>query len=615
MDRAASASRHKVFHKLFDLPFTEELVADYSCALSKTILLHGRMYVSHSYLCFMSNIFKKTVEKIPLHDITHVEKATIALIIPNSIRVHCKNPTRKLFFASFMTRDAAFERISKLVSAGRTRHYKQHLSLSVNDAAEVKRRERLNSNPSAASRSPSRGRDSVGGHITQSTPLSTSSSSSSSSAKLYRRTRMGSEVSRGPASVSGRRERSNSKVVYSPQKSNDRRNSVVARSESMDFGDHVPQISKQLRGLDSTESTGLTLLCQEHFAGLSLFQFWCLFMADNSPCSLGDFHAERKNRDVLVTKWKRWKNHTGGGTLGAADLSFMDCDIVREFSCVMPLSGPIGPDATRLHKVQKLRRVASGAREGPLVVESCTVTPDVPFGDSFQVNVKWEISPLPPSSGSDQSAGIQCRVYAQIEYTKQSWSLGLLSGTINSRGIADTKLFFEAWCQRALAFAASEPEELAAVQALEEQWMTPVEQESAQEDTDADQGDEQKQAQTHKQTRGGGSRASGDPSASASSSSASMDCSTQESQGERPPPHRSPGSSSSGKGSQSQRAMLVAAVVCVLAWLLGGSVTYTVSKSTVLTVVLVGGYAAWNISVHMKRLRQRISALEKMQQQ
>lgn len=32
--------------------------ADYSCALQKDILVHGRLYASQNYLCFYANIFR-----------------------------------------------------------------------------------------------------------------------------------------------------------------------------------------------------------------------------------------------------------------------------------------------------------------------------------------------------------------------------------------------------------------------------------------------------------------------------------------------------------------------------------------------------------------------------
>ena len=34
------------------------LFSDYSCALQKDILVHGRIYITQSYICFYANIFR-----------------------------------------------------------------------------------------------------------------------------------------------------------------------------------------------------------------------------------------------------------------------------------------------------------------------------------------------------------------------------------------------------------------------------------------------------------------------------------------------------------------------------------------------------------------------------
>jgi hypothetical protein len=31
--------------------------SDFSCAYLKSVLLHGRMYISHNFVCFYSNVF------------------------------------------------------------------------------------------------------------------------------------------------------------------------------------------------------------------------------------------------------------------------------------------------------------------------------------------------------------------------------------------------------------------------------------------------------------------------------------------------------------------------------------------------------------------------------
>ncbi|XP_067143413.1 protein Aster-B-like isoform X4 [Centruroides vittatus] len=52
-------SRSDDFKRLFkDLPENERLIVDYSCAMQKDILMHGRLYVSENYICFYANIFR-----------------------------------------------------------------------------------------------------------------------------------------------------------------------------------------------------------------------------------------------------------------------------------------------------------------------------------------------------------------------------------------------------------------------------------------------------------------------------------------------------------------------------------------------------------------------------
>jgi hypothetical protein len=51
-------SRCEEFKRTFKGLADEKLVVDYSCALQKDILVHGRLYVTKNYLCFYANIFK-----------------------------------------------------------------------------------------------------------------------------------------------------------------------------------------------------------------------------------------------------------------------------------------------------------------------------------------------------------------------------------------------------------------------------------------------------------------------------------------------------------------------------------------------------------------------------
>ena len=57
------------------LPANEMLIGDYSCALQKDILVHGRIYITTNYLCFYANIFRwETAVSIPWKEVKNIMK-------------------------------------------------------------------------------------------------------------------------------------------------------------------------------------------------------------------------------------------------------------------------------------------------------------------------------------------------------------------------------------------------------------------------------------------------------------------------------------------------------------------------------------------------------------
>ncbi|XP_020623293.1 GRAM domain-containing protein 1B-like isoform X2 [Orbicella faveolata] len=96
------------FKRLFkELPESEQLIVDYSCALQRDILVHGRLYISQNWLCFYANIFGwETFVTIQCTEISSIRKEKTALVIPNAVQV-CTE-TEKYFFASFISRDTAY---------------------------------------------------------------------------------------------------------------------------------------------------------------------------------------------------------------------------------------------------------------------------------------------------------------------------------------------------------------------------------------------------------------------------------------------------------------------------------------------------------------------------
>ncbi|KAH9549684.1 hypothetical protein CY35_10G032200 [Sphagnum magellanicum] len=68
---------------IFNLPLNEVVKHSYSCALERSFLYHGRMYVSPLHICFHSNIFGKQLKVIlPYEDIEEMKRSQHAVINP-----------------------------------------------------------------------------------------------------------------------------------------------------------------------------------------------------------------------------------------------------------------------------------------------------------------------------------------------------------------------------------------------------------------------------------------------------------------------------------------------------------------------------------------------------
>ncbi|KAH7857755.1 hypothetical protein Vadar_019815 [Vaccinium darrowii] len=68
---------------IFDLPLDEVAEHSYSCALERSFLYHGRMFVSAWHICFHSNVFSKQMKVIiPLGDIDEIRRSQHAFINP-----------------------------------------------------------------------------------------------------------------------------------------------------------------------------------------------------------------------------------------------------------------------------------------------------------------------------------------------------------------------------------------------------------------------------------------------------------------------------------------------------------------------------------------------------
>ncbi|KAI0110121.1 hypothetical protein F4814DRAFT_425871 [Daldinia grandis] len=114
----ASKKRNRDFHVLFkSVPDDDYLIEDYSCALQREILAHGRLYVSESHLCFSSNIFGwVTTLVISFDEIVSVEKRSTALVFRNGLMISTLHA--KHVFASFTSRDSTYDLIVNIWKLG-----------------------------------------------------------------------------------------------------------------------------------------------------------------------------------------------------------------------------------------------------------------------------------------------------------------------------------------------------------------------------------------------------------------------------------------------------------------------------------------------------------------
>eukprot|EP00794_Sanderia_malayensis_P010967 gene10967-12129_t len=111
---ASFKSKCVLFKRIFkDLPLEESLIIDYSCALQRDILVHGRVYLSQNWMCFYANIFGwETTVTINWHEITAITKEKTARVIPNAIRL--STSSEKCFFTSFVSRDSAYTALFRI---------------------------------------------------------------------------------------------------------------------------------------------------------------------------------------------------------------------------------------------------------------------------------------------------------------------------------------------------------------------------------------------------------------------------------------------------------------------------------------------------------------------
>eukprot|EP01112_Ceratiomyxa_fruticulosa_P008710 TRINITY_DN2258_c0_g2_i1.p1 TRINITY_DN2258_c0_g2~~TRINITY_DN2258_c0_g2_i1.p1 ORF type:complete len:794 (-),score=190.55 TRINITY_DN2258_c0_g2_i1:97-2478(-) len=503
-------SKSEAVIRKFNLNPAEVLVDDFSAALLKQILLHGRLYLTQNYLCFESKIFgSKTAEVIPLNEIVVLKKKSRKLKLHVGIEISTASHT--YHFASFVSRDKAFniiheawgksapEKAQAQVHADSsggdewdeeenevtTSQNDSYLSASEDDVSISDRRgsfnleneaafsdasEHANHNHISASEGinrklsdPSRNEKEPrsNGPTPQTSPnfkpqhyRSASSPIHASSFAMSSMPSISSNGANNNGNHNNHNNNANDTNVISQEQQRETTNTDLQTNNNNNTTNTIPVENSNNSGNNNNNNNNLLLsqttivnpppqnnpvddlifdeqnysdasgflgssqlqmILSENF-DLSVTDFFKIFFSDKSTFT-SRYHVQRGDQDFSVKKWA--KNQQFG--------------TMREILYSAKVNAPLGPDRTRVQEAQKCH-----LQKERLIIETVGTMCDVPYGDCFKVEGKWEIS---------SAGGNSCRLVINIavNFVKKTW----FKGKIESQTIKETTESFKTWISMA----------------------------------------------------------------------------------------------------------------------------------------------------------------------
>lgn len=403
MIRLASAKRNKEFHQVFKrLPSNENLIDDFGCALSKDILVQGRMYLSEHYICFNSNILGWVTNiMIPLQEVIQIEKKSTAVLFPNGMII--RTLYHKYVFATFLSRDSTFILITNV----------WHGVLLGSDSDTNINGNKKRSALYAASKNDTREELLDNGYA--------GDSISDTSKKRYEEEVSDLDAYLDESSLDELLEKTDDdiKEVKSDPES-DTNNSPLRNDSGADAGmGNTNESSGSFQGLpitgpathaptdiDYNKLSDETFIADEVIRAPLGVIFLMLFGADNS-----------KFLKILKTQ----KNYD----ISESDITELSPNSKeRNYTYTKPLNGPIGPKKTKCQIQDKL---VEYDMERYILVEQITTTPDVPSGNSFQIKTKIFLSWAENNS-------TRLYILTVVEWSGRSWIKGAIEkGSIDGQ--------------------------------------------------------------------------------------------------------------------------------------------------------------------------------------
>ncbi|CAD8146907.1 unnamed protein product [Paramecium octaurelia] len=156
-------------------------------------------------------------------------------------------------------------------------------------------------------------------------------------------------------------------------------------------------------------------MCKFTFS-FNLDKFFEFFFADDALVySIADHRQSEKDTDIQLTKWTPMEDNPAM--------------FQREMKNVIKLTGVPFKDKSRMHKLFTYKK------EADKLIYTCTThTLDVPYGNSFQAEEKWEVSQLEDNK-------CLLKIFASVVFTKST----MMKGTIMSKTMSGLKEDYEKW--------------------------------------------------------------------------------------------------------------------------------------------------------------------------
>ncbi|KAL6494133.1 protein of unknown function (DUF4782) [Orobanche gracilis] len=385
-------SRVEEYRQLFLLPPDEVFIQDFNCALQENFLLQGHIYLFVHCICFYSNLFGfETKKMIPFHEITSVRRAKAVAVFPTAIEIISAG--KKYFFTSFLSRDEAF----KLINEGWLHHN--------NGSDEVTDKQEPKSDISSQENGSSMVEES--GSFRQPVDLS----------ELFCNIRIGIQIRMMFMMHSDK----NDPLLDESRHFSDGEPEIVLTSTVMEVKEEVnPEPAPVIKCSSPAKSSawepqdtdapgvpeGYREVAESKFS-IPVEEFFNMFFSDAGVNFHELFHRKCGDKDFKCTSWQP---HAKFGH-------------TRAVSFHHPIKLYLGAKFGSCQEVQKYRVY----RNCHLIVDTSQEISDVPYGDYFRVEGRWDVE----ADGNELRPGCILRVYTNVAFSKKTiWRGKIVQSTV-----------------------------------------------------------------------------------------------------------------------------------------------------------------------------------------